>query len=495
MKKIMVYIFSFLFIWMVSPPVLTAEDTIDIEISDEEDEIEIEIEDDDEEKTGDTGKAGSGKVWKNILNRFLDNGSGKTKARYSWFFTPLEVSPEADPEPDRQSHILEQYSTYSSFFQEGVFRFDFSTCVAFGNQKYTYASRFTGMDTWKWQEWLQYSYNRRSYFNINECYVQFFFPVCDIIIGKKIFMNTLSSLYTPADNYKAVDTHDPFDPREMGRMQAEIRFFAGDVMFTLLMWPWYQGGLEFSPLSRWGYYSAMHAVEEGLIPGMILSVDERIYPPIAFENISYLGKVKGNVPGWDFFLSAFHGFAGNTVFKIIQADPEMIKVSEVVPVFNAACGFSTTCKNMEFHGEALYNYTYQLRDDHYIRYTGGFRYTFHGLSGIMDSIEVTLEYAREDIFEKQNNPDYTGSTEERRFFKNDICALLMFRFSPQLNLDMYGQYTITDSGFLFSGNLDYRIVDNLALSVGTQLFFAPEESDLYWWRDNSRLLVQITCDY
>lgn len=504
MKRITVYVILFLLARIVSPAALPAEDDFELEIEDEENDIWLEIEDEeddieieieDEETLPDTDIGGNKKTVKNIIERFINSGKGKTKARYSWFFAPLEVEPEADPEPDRQSHILEQYSTYSSFLQENFFRFDLSTYVAFGNQKYTYASKYTDMDLRDWEDWFQYSNNRRSYFDINECYISFFLPVCDIIIGKKIFINTLSSLYTPADNYKAIDIHDPFDPRELGRMQAEIQFFTGNVIFTFLMWPFYQGGLEFSPLSRWGYYRVMYEIEQGTIHEAILTIDERIYPPIAFENISYLGKVKGTVWGWDFFLSAFHGFAGNTVFRIMQMDSETIKISEVVPVFNAAFGFSTTFKNMEFHGEALYNYTYSLRDDHYIRYTGGFRYTFDELGGMMDKIEVIVEYAREDIFEKQNNPDYTDSTEERRLFKNDILALILLQFSPQWNLNLYGQYTIADSGFIFSCHLDYRIVDNLALSLGTQLFLAPEMSDLYWWRDNNRLIVQAVCDY
>jgi hypothetical protein len=113
----------------------------------------------------------------------------------------------------------------------------------------------------------------------------------------------------------------------------------------------------------------------------------------------------------------------------------------------------------------------------------------------MDKIEVTCEYAREDIFEKQANPDYTDSTEDRRFFKNDLLLNILFQFTPKLKFDVYGQYTITDNGLIISGDLSYRIVDDLEISLGAQFFIAPEAGDFYWWRDNNRLVVQLTLDY
>ena len=499
--RITIYSALVILLCTVSLPNLIAEEDVEIEIYDEnenkgtDDEIIIFDESEDTDEIPDADIDENEKSLQNIIDRFIHNSKGKTETKYSWFFTDLDAAAGADPEPDSQSHFFDQYITYSSFFQQGFFRFDLSTYVNIGNPKYTYASRFGDMDEWEPEDWFRDSNNRRNYFNSKECYVSLFFPVCDIMLGKKIFNNTLSSIYSPTDIYKAIDTHDPFDPRELGRTQAQVNFFISNVTFTFLIWPYYQGGKEFSPLSRWGYYKALEEIEQGNIISDMLTIDEKIYPPITLENISYLGKAKGTVQGWDFFVSAFHGLAGNTVSRITGTIPIIIREPEVVPVFQATAGFSTTIGRFELHAETLFNYTYELRDDHYLRSVGGLRYTFDELGSVMDKIEVTCEYAREDIFEKQDNPDYVDSTEEKRFYKNDLLALIRFQFTTKLKLNIYGQYALLDTAFLISPGIDYQVVDNLGIMLGTQFFIAPEGSDFYWWRDNNRLVAQVTYDY
>jgi hypothetical protein len=486
-KKSMVLVLFFL-VNTLFLPILGAEDDFEIEISDDNENEDTEeipgiIVEEDRESP------------QNIIERFVSNGKGKTKTRYSWFFNDLDAATGADPRPDSQSHILEQSITYSSFLEEGVFRFDLSTQVLIGNQKYTYSSRFVDIDAWKPEDWFRDSHNRRNYFTIKECYVSLFFPICDIIFGKKIFTNTLSSLFSPADMYKAIDIHDPYNPQELGKTQVQTNFYAGNFVFTFVTWPYYQGGKEYSLLSRWGYYKAMEEIEQGNLISAALTIDEKIYPPITLGNMSFLGKIKGTVGGWDFFISAFHGFPGNTVSHITETFPIIIKEPEVVPVFQATCGFSTVIEKLELHSETLYNYTYELRDDHYIRSVVGARYTFDALGEFMDKIEGTVEYAREDIFEEQHNPDYADSTEGKRLFKNDLLALILFQFSPDLKMNIFIQYTLSDTAFLLSPAIDYQVVDNLGIVLGAQFFIAPDGSDFYWWRDNNRLVIQVTYDY
>ncbi|MBN1411165.1 MAG: hypothetical protein JW969_09985 [Spirochaetales bacterium] len=486
MVKIMVWLIFFYLLSAIIPATLFSENDLEIEIIDENENTE------EESQPIINDEANSSQ---NILEKFFQSGKGQMRTKYSWFFNALNVPSGADPEPDSQAHIIDQYLTYSFFLEEGLFRFDFSTYLALGNQKYMYSSRFQDINTWAISDVLQDSDNRRHYFDIDECYISLFFPACDFIIGKKIFTNSLSSIYSPADIYKAVDTHDPFDPRELGRIQAMTNMYAGDFTFSLIIWPYYQGGKEFGLLSRWGYYWALEEIAKGNMTSDMLTYDERIYPEIKFENMSCLMKMKGTLTGWDFFLTAFHGLAGNTVSHILTTIPVVIKEPEVVPVFQITGGFATTIGKLEFHAEAFYNYTYNYKDDHFIRYLCGLRYTIDELGGVMDRIEFTCEYAREDIFEKQNNSAYTDSTEGKRYYKNDIIALIRLQFTTRLKLNLLWQYTFSDTAFILSPNLDYQVLDNLSLMAGAQFLLASEGSSFYNWRDNSRLIAQITYDF
>lgn len=425
-----------------------------------------------------------------FFGQFFDNMNSQTISRYYLYFNELEVAENANPEPDMQRHMFEQHTRTETSVSDDFWKIDFVTTFDFGNPKHTFQAKFLDLEDRVLQDWFQDTDNQRHFFDVNELYLSLFFPACDIFLGKKIYVNTLSTLYSPADNYSAQDLNDPLNPGSFGKYQLQGDFFIGDSTLTFIFFPVYQGGKGISPLSRWGYYKALE-YEENLAGAE--DDGTRHYEDIIWSNFSYLFRYKTTLSGLDLFVSAFYGLAGNSVGKDVEGEVE----SDVVPVINGSAGFSATIEKFELHGETLYNYTIDSKDDDYIRYVAGLRYTLDELPGFipLEKIEMAAEYAGEHIFKRQSAADYSTSSEDARLLKNDVLAMLLFQYNEKIKLRVLGQYEIIDMGLVFSSNFSWQFLENLEMSIGCDFFFASDASNYYYWRDSNRLLVNFTYDY
>jgi len=65
-------------------------------------------------------------------------------------------------------------------------------------------------------------------------------------------------------------------------------------------------------------------------------------------------------------------------WKTVPLSRRLIK--DTPSVYQLAGGFSTTWKNTEFHGEALYSYSIHKQDESYINYVGGLCHTSEKLA-------------------------------------------------------------------------------------------------------------------
>jgi hypothetical protein len=326
--------------------------------------------------------------------------------------------------------------------------------------------------------------------SIEELFLSIFFDNVDLYLGKKLLTNTLSTIYSPADIYNAVDTNSPFHSSTLGKVLLEMNYYVGNFSVTAAVFPVYQGGKPFDPLSRWGYYRTVELAQlaGGAIDDLVV-VDE--YPDILWENISYFLRLKANLPQIDFFLSGFYGLNGNQVFTL---GPLPFTVSrEIVPVVNAAAAFSTTLGRVELHGEALYNYTPKSRDDDYLRYVAGVRYSFDEFErvSLLDKVDFILEYAGEVLIREQSNESYDFSSENARALKNDLLGSVEIDFAEEFALCFSSQYDIGGKGISFLSDIEYSGLENLQLNLKLQLFYADEDSDLYYWRDNGRIITAV----
>jgi hypothetical protein len=418
--------------------------------------------------------------------QIVANWGGEASFRYFLYFEKL--APGGLSLPDDKTHVFESISKFNSSFGRNDWRVRFSLMHAFGNQEDTYTPAFENLEEREWQDWLRDPRRERRYVDIEELYLSVFFDNLDLYIGKKLLTNTLSTIYSPADIYNIVDVNSPFHSFTLGKYLLELDLYVGNFSITAAVFPVYQGGKSFSPLSRWGYYRTVELEEFAGIPVDQLIVDD--YPDIRWENISYFFRCKANLPRIDFFLSGFYGLNGNQVMKL---EPPLILAREIVPVVNAAASFSTTVGKTELHAEALYNYTPKSRDDDYLRFVAGGRFTFDELDRVsfLDKVDVKLEYAGEYVIKEQSNENYDYSSEDTRALKNDVLGSVEFDFIKDFALYLSGQVDVVDRGIGILSDLEYSGWENLLLNLKLQLFFADEGSDLYNWRDNSRIITTV----
>lgn len=464
-----------LLIFFTTGPSIATQEQDDSALLDELDEVEL-IEE----------EAGQG----SLFERFIDHFQGKQVLRYDFFLEEMGV-PESPPfEPDTQRHIFGYRNEFETFVSDEWLRFSLAGWIGFDNQKDAYRSRLTEIEEWSWEDIFQDRSYKRNFLQISELYLGFFTPILDIALGKKILVNSLSSLYSPADLYYAKDLYDPLDEGKIGKLLVQLDLKLGDQALTGVIFPVYQGD-KINPGSRWSYDGVFDALNRNQ-----LLYSEEDYPDISLENMSYFLRLKGPVLGVDYLISLFHGIDEAAVSKVTGPLP-FDKELDVVPVFQAAHGLATTIGKLELHTEALFNYAYEARDDDYLRYVGGFIFTIDDwlVGTFLDKIELTAEYAGEWLIQEQSHSDYTDSTEMRHLHKNDILQRIFVQMGEKLSVEIVVQYELNHIGFIFGSAVAYTPLPDLELEVDFQIFRPPDGSEYYDWRDNTRIFTVVTYSY
>ena len=160
-------------------------------------------------------------------------------------------------------------------------------------------------------------------------------------------------------------------------------------------------------------------------------------------------------------------------------------------------GFSSVFGIFEIHAEALWNYTYDLKDDHYLRYVWGAKLTYDIVleeEDIQIKIEPTLEYAGEWLIERQSHPDYSNSTQGRRYFMSSLLGSFLFRIN-EISFYLNAQYEFDKAGFLFGAWSEFEL-EMFKFNIGLQYFpDSPSTSSYFNWRHNDRIVGSITYSF
>ncbi|MBM4271174.1 MAG: hypothetical protein FJ139_03310 [Deltaproteobacteria bacterium] len=172
-----------------------------------------------------------------------------------------------------------------------------------------------------------------------------------------------------------------------------------------------------------------------------------------------------------------------------------VRIKETVKVGNYAAGFSTTYKKWEFHGEALYNYSYDGKDDNYISYLGGTTYTIDDLAKKigLEQIDLTVEYGGEVITREQDAPNYTQSSRKTRLGKNDLYCRANFKYNEDLSMEYISNFELeeNESGRYQRVQSKYRLRDGLIWKVAVEFFNGSDNSYYGRWYRNDRILTEI----
>ncbi|RZB30430.1 MAG: hypothetical protein SRB1_02710 [Desulfobacteraceae bacterium Eth-SRB1] len=361
--------------------------------------------------------------------------------------------------------------------------------------------------------------NQKRYAELNESFLNLSNGAAEFTIGKKIFNNGISTLYSPANRYTSADLNDPVNPIQTGSWQLACDYSHKDTVYTGALLPFYQEKKIPAPGSRWivsdipsGYNFVPGSIEEMLEilyyymdrlmendrfadlvdSGKSVAVREEL-PENDPKDWGWFGRVKKSMGIWDTFVSAYHGPAFYPVIKLEDTKDIATLIKDTPNVYQMAGGFSTTWKNTEFHGEALYSHSIHNYDDSYIDYVGGFCHTSENLASSLglEKIDILLEYAGEVITAKQNATDYILSSRYTRIGRNDLIANILVTATDDLSLHYLSDFTLSDNAHFQRIGTSLRIMSGLVFTLDFEFFDGPLDTYFGRWRNNDRLVTSI----
>ena len=425
---------------------------------------------------------------------------------------------------DTQDDFGEAKLDYATGFGVRRVRVATSGWLEWGNQEDTYS----GMT-----EFFQDDDRRRNVWEVNELYAVADFGEVDVTAGRKILENGMGTLFSPANRYSALDLNDPMDPRRLGVWQTSVDWTTGDTTWTMAVLPffiasktpsvesrWISGdewagipgyfgvdGSQYEDFLQWLYYfSDLSGVDLVSLIERVLGIDFGGQTPLV--NVTYdtpdsddpeqwgwFGRVKTSVGNWDLSGSAFHG---PSVYPVLKAHVDTSALTATVIVEHpitdqASGGFSTTWKELEFHGEALVSMAEGGTDDSYVQSMGGVTWSSQSLAEAMGMhrVDLTAEYVREDIMDRQSADGYFMSSEYARLGRDDVLGRLELFLTEDVSLQWMTDVLLSNSARLHRFGATWRLAEGLVWSGAVELFDGPDTTYYGRWRDLDRVVTSL----
>jgi hypothetical protein len=390
-------------------------------------------------------------AYQKMVRQVWENQDSSLRARYSYF--PDELVDRAGL--DNTQHVTEGLLRFGSWMGNSDFKFNFSGWVEYGTQDDTYRGV---------SPMIQDDEYYRRIFELNEIYGVYSLDTMDITAGKKEFTTGISTLYSPSDRFRPADLHDPMDPKQFGLWQLKSDYYLDRSKFEFALMPIYAFKKYPAPSSRW--WGEEDVSGDTNVSGTGSAAEDM--PNVAWEYIDVFAKYKTTLSGWDVFLSTN---TGPNPYQVTREEGDT-NWTTVNRIFTLAGGFSTTTGKFEIHGESLYNYSYESRDDDYIASVLGFTYTVDDNAKyiFMEQVIITLEYAYEVIVDKQSAENYTGSSRDGRAGTNEALARIQFKYNEDLKFKNYTHYRVSDLSWMNRFEISYRFFSGLTFVCAYEMF-------------------------
>ncbi|MEA3428341.1 MAG: hypothetical protein U9Q84_03800 [Thermodesulfobacteriota bacterium] len=414
-----------------------------------------------------------------FLAQIGKNLEGSLQLRGHVFFR----EPEDREGLDKRNPVGEALLRFNTCTGNDTLRLDLSGWSETGTQQNTYDGIF---------RWPQDKDRQRHYLELNELYITLFQDDYDVTIGKKIFQNGISTLYSPADRYRPTDSNDPLDPKDFGMWQTKFDYYIEKFTITAAIFPIFNTGKQPSEHSRWsGDTGDYDNYEEDADTSGEKAEDD--FPSISINSVSYFARAKTTFRGWDLFTSVYHGLNPYYVLKEETRGSKKVTIKENVKVGNYVVGFSTDYKKWEFHGEGLFSFSYDGKDDNYINFVGGFTYTIDELAKkiFLEKIDVTIEYAGEVLTKEQYDDEYTRSSRKSRLGQNNVFTRINFKYDEDLSFQYISDFEFDPSGRYNRIQSKYKIRPGLELTIAAGFFNGKDDSYYGRWERNDRLITAL----
>ena len=421
-----------------------------------------------------------------IIGKLAENVSGSVKLQGSHYFTEHTPAAGGDPKDDFWNLSMD----FETWTGGDDWRVDMSGWLQNGSQN----NAFRGTNLGANRFWVDRSEQEHRYLTINELFLTVNFDAWDLTLGKKIFKNGLSTIYSPADRLRPASGVDPINARDVGIWQVRSDIYKGDFTYTLALLPVWQPDKGPDNSSRWVNAAAAPNPTE--------------FPSTSVDNFGYFGRIKTTQNGWDLFASFYIGPGRNYVMQN-QGTALLPDVVRRVPdVFNPAIGYSTTHNAWEFHGEAAYFNAYHNDDEDYLAFVQGTTYTIDGdmvKKFGLEQIELTVEGACEWTVGDQTADAYITDSSTARAGRRDLITRARFKVNEELDFEYNNHLQFKKWGYLnrFGGNWEF--MNNLTLSFSAEFFGGNQGGSVAGlnnlsvnyggWKRNNRLVTTLEYEF
>ena len=331
---------------------------------------------------------------------------------------------------------------------------------------------------------------------IKELYVLYSGNNYDILAGKKIFNVGISILYSPSNVYNMVLSPDPLNPYTVGTWITKFSYYKNNSEYTVAFFPFISNSKTFSPKSRWGgrENSSSENYNNFSIPkGSKVDEDKE-------NKVRVLLRTKSNIVlfnrGVDYILDLGYGPSLYTILENTKKPNEFLETRP--ESWYVSTGFSTTYKKFEFHSEVYYQYVLNSLDDNFISAVIGSSYNLdYWVNKIgLNEVKIILEYTKEFVTQKADNPKTYRSSNNERAPKNDILYKIDGKINDKTFISYSGDFRLEiknqkDSGKYQKVSFHYKWNDNLDSDVFLEIFDGDKNSYYGRWKDNNRIGVDL----
>jgi hypothetical protein len=325
---------------------------------------------------------------------------------------------------------------------------------------------------------------------IKEAYYLHNFADSDIVIGKMLYANSASMIYSPSDIYNQSLIPDPLDPYKLGSWLTKWDYYVDDARYSIVLFPFISPAKPTSPKTRWsgdethkttGNFNNVSASE------IELDRNNKVRGVLGYRN---------SVNGYD--ITANLG-AGSSLYSVLLKTNKPHKYKEYYPRdIWASIGISTTYKKLELHSEAYYQAVESNEDDDFISAVVGGKYT---LSRWVDKIklkqiDIIVEYTKEFIVNEMHNDLVYKSSRDSRAFKNDILLKIDGEINYKWSLNYFANFRLSTDQRKNSGRYQkigttYKPKDAMEIALFVELFNGEEDSYYGKWKNNDRIITQL----
>lgn len=327
--------------------------------------------------------------------------------------------------------------------------------------------------------------SKKNYLYLNEFYYTYTTKKFDVQFGKKVIKTGKGIIFSPSDSFTPADAVIPTSPLFLGSFVVSVDYYMNGWTLTGMLLPAIVPSKGPTQNSRWtNLYSDIDFKLEQEFPSGFSPKTKQIFI-----------RLDGTKWGTDWQFSLFNGPNNNPVIRndiiVNNNTPSFTLVQEHVPITFFSAGFSTTFGALEVHGEILNQNAKGGKDDSFTATMLGLRYVMDSWPKNLglNSIDIILEHARENLKSAQSQPFYALSSIGTRFYQNSWVGTFIFNINDDVsfNYDFHFDLKNKGSAQILAGNY------NLGQSqwrLKLESYDGEDSSTFGQWKDNDNTTLE-----